>query len=76
LFCCAYTEDYSVAYDQYLALAQYFSETGSNDSWLSAHFYYTALSVAVEIGTSDGGRILAEASCNVGKVFQAQGTFV
>jgi hypothetical protein len=74
----ARSEDYLVVYNQYIEVAQYVVETDVNDNykWLSDHFYFNSLKAAVKIGMSDGGHILAEACCNVGKIFESRGIVI
>jgi len=68
-----WTEDYVVAYEQHYALALFFSED-PNDKWLADHFYFNCMNVAIKV-KDDGGRLRAEASINVGKVFDSLGTY-
>lgn len=69
-----YTEDWQIVYDQYLALALFVIDEDKDEQyqWLSDHFYYQSMTAALKIDAKiDGGRSLAEASCNVGKVFES-----
>ena len=60
-----------MAYDQHYALAQFFSDD-PDDKWLSDHFYFNCMNVAIKI-KDDGGWLRAEASINAGKVFESLG---
>jgi len=66
-----FTEDYTVAYEQHYALAQFFGDD-EDDKWLADHFYFNCMNVAIRM-KDDGGQLRAEASINAGKVFESLG---
>ena len=64
------TELFGEVYACQFKLAKYFQGTG--DKWLSDHFFDLCLETSTNV-KSDGGKMAAQAHCNVGMALEESG---